>query len=98
MKDECLRINRRTNNVLELILSNCINNEYNRSLIFTTKTNALSSCPISIGHLLLESNVNHHRSLVLRKKIFQISVGCDKKEKLMIYQTEKGMKKRIFID
>ncbi len=97
-KDECLRINRRTNNVLELILNNCNNNEYNKTYIFLTKLNSLSLCPISIGRLLIESNINyhHHHSLILRKKIFQMSVGCDKKEKLIIYQTEKGLKKTNF--
>jgi hypothetical protein len=92
VKDECLRLNRRTNNVLELILNNCYDDEYNRTFIFTTKSNSSSSsCPISIGHLLLQSNFHHHHSFVFQKKIFEMSVGCDKKEKLMIYQTEQGL-------
>ncbi len=95
IKDECLRLNRRTTNVLELILNNCYDNEYNHTFIFTTKSNSSTSCPISIGHLLLESNFHHHHSLIFQKKIFQLSVGCDKKEKLIIYQTEKGWRNQF---
>ncbi len=95
VKDECLRINRPANNVLELIFRNCHDHAENRTSMFLTKSKSLSSCPVSIGHLLLESNYNHHRSLILRKRIFQMSVGCDRKEKLMIYQREKGLT-RIF--
>ncbi|CAF1149498.1 unnamed protein product [Adineta steineri] len=95
--EECLQINQQANNVLELVLTNCNsnNNRYKRVLTFVTKSKSLSSCPTSIGNLLLETNLNHHRQRFLRKNPFQMSVGCDNKEKLMIYQTEKDPDYRL---
>ncbi|CAF1217230.1 unnamed protein product [Adineta steineri] len=95
--EECLQINQQANNVLELVLTNCNsnNNRYKRILTFVTKSKSLSSCPTSIGHLLLETNLNHNRQRFLRKNPFQMSVGCDNKEKLMIYQTEKDPDYRL---
>ncbi|CAF2522822.1 unnamed protein product [Rotaria sp. Silwood2] len=99
VNEKCLQIEKRTNNVLELIINNCHNNEYSKILTFIKKSNySSSSCPTSIGHLLFESNFNHHhnhhRQLVLRKKIFHMSIGCDKKDKLIIYQIEKDIEYR----
>ncbi|UJR26532.1 hypothetical protein I4U23_007855 [Adineta vaga] len=99
VNNECLRIHRRTHNVLELILNDCTTNGYKKTITFVTKSNHFSSCPTSIGHLLLEINHhhhhNHHRKIVLRKKAFHMSVGCDNREKLMIYQTEKDSGYRL---
>ena len=88
--DQCLQIKQRTNNILELIFNNCPTNTYRRTLTFIQESTDLLSCTISIGHLLVESNLNHRRQMVLRKNQFQMSIGCDNKEKLMMYQIGKG--------
>ena len=97
VKVQCLKIIRRATNILELILTNCDDNQSNQTFVFLRKTDSYSSCPISIGHLLLESNLNHHHSEISKKNLFQISVGCEKKEKLMIYQTDRGKTSNFFI-
>lgn len=89
VKDQCLRLIRRADNVLELILNNCYDNQTSQSLIFLTKTRSISSCSISIGHFLLESIIDHHHqhhSVILRNQPKQISVGCEHRQKLMIHQ------------
>ena len=94
MKEECLRIHRPRANVLELISSNCRNDQSNRTMTFLSKSNNLISttpCSISIGHLLLQSNVHHHHRIMFSpKKSLELSVGCETKDQLMIYQKEHG--------
>ncbi|CAF2042517.1 unnamed protein product [Rotaria magnacalcarata] len=94
VQEKCLRINQRTNNVLEFNINNCNNNEDSKILTFVKKSNYLSQCPTSIGHLSFESNLNHHRPFLLRKQSFHLSVGCDNREKLITYQVEKDLEYR----
>jgi len=101
VKDQCLRIIRRADNVLELILTDCHDNQTSQSLIFTTNIRSMSSCSISIGHLLLESIIDHqqqHHSIILRNRPKQISVGCEQKEKLMIHQIDSDSRSLIQTD
>ncbi|CAF1443879.1 unnamed protein product, partial [Adineta ricciae] len=96
MTEECLHIHRRTHNVIELVFHDCTANGDKRKVTFVTKSRYFTSCPTSIGHLLLETNhYHHHRQIILRKQAFQMSVGCDNREKLMIYQTEKDPEYRL---
>jgi hypothetical protein len=100
MTEECLRINRRTNNVIELDTVPLVNenscrnlntNEYTLSLILFTKSfaisDSLSSCPSYIGHLIYQSNIDYY----LKRNSFHMSVGCDNKRKITMSQKQKGM-------
>ncbi|CAF1441776.1 unnamed protein product, partial [Adineta ricciae] len=94
--EECLHIHRRTHNVIELVFHDCTANGDKRKVTFVTKSRYFTSCPTSIGHLLLETNhYHHHQQIILRKQAFQMSVGCANREKLMIYQTEKDPEYRL---
>jgi len=92
MKEECLRINYRTKNVLELstVDHNCHNlntENYNLHLTFVTQSFTISnSCPTHIGHLIFQSNIDYY----LKRKSYQMSIGCDNKQKLTISQKETG--------
>lgn len=68
-----------------------------------TNIRSMSSCSISIGHLLLESIIDHHHhqqhhSVILRNQPKQISVGCEQKEKLMIHQIDSDSRSLIQTD
>jgi hypothetical protein len=95
MKEECLRINHRTNNVLELstVENSCshLNTEnYNFYLTLFTKSFVIpNSCPSYIGHLIFQSNIDYY----LKRKSYHMSIGCDNKQKLTISQKEKGLKR-----
>lgn len=99
VNEECLRIHRPRPNVLELISSNCRNDQSNRTMTFLSKSISTSSCSISIGHLLLQSNIHHHHRIMFTpKKSLELSVGCETKDQLMIYQKEHGKSTRkIFL-
>ncbi|CAF3678141.1 unnamed protein product [Rotaria sp. Silwood1] len=97
IKEECLRIIQRTNNVIELYTytlsneNNCYNlnyNNYNLYLIFITKSfKLLNSCPNYINNLLFQTNINFN----LYRKSFQLSIDCNNKEKLTFLQNQKGL-------
>jgi hypothetical protein len=96
VKEECLRINHRTTNVLELATvrvskenscSHLYTENYNFDLTFFTKSFVVSnSCPSYIGHLIFQSSIDYY----LKRKSFHMSIGCDDKQKLTISQKEKG--------
>ncbi|CAF2698230.1 unnamed protein product [Rotaria sp. Silwood2] len=100
IKEECLHIIQRTNNVIELYTftllneNNCynINNDnYNLYLTFFTKSFTLSnSCPSYINDVLFQSNINFD----LEKKSFYMSIDCNNKQKLTISQNEKDLEYR----
>ncbi|CAF3716634.1 unnamed protein product [Rotaria sordida] len=100
IKEECLRIIQRTNNVIELYTftlsneKNCYNlnnDNYNLYLTFFTKSFTLSNpCPNYINDLLFQSNINFD----LQRKTFHISVDCDNKPKLTISQNKKDLQRR----
>jgi hypothetical protein len=97
IKEECLRIIQRTNNVLELdtvslskdnSCSNLNTNNYNFYMTFYTKSFFISnSCPNYLGHLIFQSNIDYY----LKRKSFHMSIGCYNKQKLIISQKEKGL-------
>jgi hypothetical protein len=102
IKEECLRIIQRTNNVLELDTinlskdNNCnnLNNNNNFYLTFYTKSLIIShSCPNYIGDLIFQSNIDYY----LKRKSFYMSIGCHNKKKIIISQKEKGLIKNSFI-
>ncbi|UJR22541.1 hypothetical protein I4U23_025590 [Adineta vaga] len=103
MKEECLRIIQRTDNVLELHTIPLINegdcvyfNEKNvnvHSTYFTQSLSVSNPCPNYIGHLIYQTNIDHHN----RRKSFYMSIGCDQKEKLTISQKSRDIGQRSII-
>jgi hypothetical protein len=94
MKDECLRIIRQTDNILELSTvslskeNRCNPNNPNLYLTFYAKSSVVSpSCPNYIGHLIYQSNIDYY----LKRKSYHMFIGCQNKENLIISDNEKGL-------
>ena len=80
--EQCLRIFRRTPDVVEIFFSDCEHERSHLSLTFLRKSSASSSCPTSIGHLSFESTSNQHQ----RRISYEMSVGCEQRQRLTISQ------------
>jgi hypothetical protein len=91
MADRCLRISRRTTNVLELIIETCDDHRVNSALTFVRKSPDRSSCPTSIGRLSLQSDLNQYdRNLMFTDSTYHLSVGCDTHDQLITSLIGKG--------
>ena len=98
IKEECLRINQPTNNVIELYIgtlsheNNCHhlhNNNYNLYLTFFTKSfTIMNSCSNYINQLLVQSNIDFYSE----QKLIYMSIDCDSEQKLINLGNEKGLK------
>jgi len=85
---QCVRFLHRTSSVLEMIFYDCHNDQSIRSSWTFLRPNLVSnSCPRSIGSLYLQSMLN---ARVQRQINYQMSIGCDEKEKILITQQDRG--------
>lgn len=85
---QCVRFIRRTSSVLELIFSDCHNDQSIRQGWTFLRPNLVSnSCPRSIGSLYLQSMLN---ARVQRQINYQMSIGCDEREKILITRQNRG--------
>lgn len=85
---QCVRFLHRTSSVLEVIFYDCHNDQSIRSSWTFLRPNLVSnSCPRSIGSLYLQSMLN---ARVQRQINYQMSIGCDEKEKILITRQDRG--------
>lgn len=80
--EQCLRIFRRTADVVEIFFSDCEHERSHLSLTFLRKSSASASCPTSVGHLSFESTSNRHQHQIN----YEMSVGCEQRQRLTITQ------------
>lgn len=85
VQERCIRVERRTSDVLELIIGDCYEN-FDATLTFTKKTIGVSFCPTSIGHLQIQSIVHPYQT----KINYQMSVGCDHRERVLFSRQNTG--------
>ncbi|CAF1046948.1 unnamed protein product [Adineta ricciae] len=102
-KQECLRITRRTDNVLELHTiplsheRNCDafhEKNFNFAHTFFTQSMPMSNpCPKSIGYLVYHASMDDHD----RRRSLHMSIGCDDKDKLTISKESRDLGEKSII-